>query len=502
MSLVAPASTGLTNSLLDQHGATPEPISARLKSKLLWSIIPPLFLTYSLIIIDRSNVAVAQLGGPNNTAPHGMAQPVADGGLGLTQTAFGLASGIFFGGYALMQVPSNHLLLRLGARRVLGCCTLLSGLLSASTALATNLETLCVLRFLLGLAEAGFYPGALLYVSLWFPDAHMGEATAAFSMGAVAGGFAGNIVSGFMMSAADGLGGLAGWRWLFFFQGVPTALVGLGLLCVLSDAPRDARFLSADEREQLVKALAHDGGGRRGRGNPHAPLLPALRAVVCRARTWVLALQYFVGANAAYLQIFFMPKMWRELLPPATPLWLVGVAASAPGLLLIVAAPLGAAAVERAAWGTPTRRRFVATWLSHGAYILLLLGGGIGLLAAAPVVDDPGPRRHAAVAMVLALAVGQLISGVAAGSFWALHHAIVDETPHISIAFVNCIGNLGGFVGPFVLGWLHDQLGPPCPAGETACVGQWGWGSVVLASGLLVLTCATAVAAHYTGVAR
>lgn len=502
MSLITPASSansGLTNSLLDQHGATAEPISARLKSKLLWSIVPPLFLTYSLIIIDRSNVAVAQLGGPNNTAPHGMAQPVADGGLGLTQTAFGLASGIFFGGYALMQVPSNHMLLRLGARRVLGGCTLLSGLLSASTALATNLETLSVLRFLLGLAEAGFYPGALLYVSLWFPDAHTGQATAAFSMGATAGGFVGNIVSGFMMSATDGLGGLAGWRWLFFLQGVPTALVGLGLLCVLSDQPRDARFLSADEREQLVKALEHDG---RRRGGAPPPLLPALRAVVCRARTWVFALQYFVGANAAYLQIFFMPKMWRELLPPATPLWLVGVAASAPGLLLIVLAPLGAAAVERAPWGSPRRRRFVATWISHGAYVVLLLGGGCGLLAAAPVVDSTAPRLHAAIAMVLSLAVGQLIAGVAAGSFWALHHAIVDETPHISIAVVNCIGNLGGFVGPFVLGWLHDQLGPPCPAGEHACVGEWGWGSVVLASSLLVLTGATAVAAHYTGIAR
>ena len=104
--------------------------------------------------------------------------------------------------------------------------------------------------------------------------------------------------------------------------------------------------------------------------------------------------------------------------------------------------------------------------------------------------------------MVASLTAGQLISGAGAGSFWALHHGVADEAPHVSIAVVNCIGNLGGFVGPFVLGWLHDQLGPPCPAGEAACVGEWGWGSVVLASGLLFITAATAVGAHYTGVAR
>ena len=131
-----------------------EPISRQLKSKLLRTLLPPLWLSYACVMIDRSNFAVAQLGGPNNTAPHGMAQPVEAGGLGLSTTTFGLAAGIFFAGYAIAQVPSNQLLLHFGARRVLGCCTLCSGVLSACTSLASDEATLCLLRFLLGLAAS------------------------------------------------------------------------------------------------------------------------------------------------------------------------------------------------------------------------------------------------------------------------------------------------------------------------------------------------------------
>ena len=155
-----------------------QPISAQLKSRLLLRLTPLLFVAYAMMIMDRSNLAVAQLGGPNNTAPHGMAQPVADGGLGLSEEVFGLAAGIFFAGYAIMQVPSNQLLMRYGAPRILGGCTLCSGILSASTALANGAPTLYLLRFLLGLFEAGFYPGAIHYVSLWFPDRHASQATA------------------------------------------------------------------------------------------------------------------------------------------------------------------------------------------------------------------------------------------------------------------------------------------------------------------------------------
>ena len=532
-----------------------DPISPALRAKLLWTLLPPLWLAYMLLIIDRSNFAVAQLGGPNNTAPHGMAQPISAGGLGLSSTSYGLAAGIFFAGYALMQVPSNQLLLRFGARRVLGSCTLCSGVLSACTAFAEDEATLYALRVLLGLAEAGFFPGCILYISLWLPDRLTSTASAAFTTAAVAGTFVGNISSGWVMTSLDGVAGVVGWRWLFVCQGVPTALLGLLLLRVVTDTPHDARWLGPLERDALLRAFEQDAAAAASGAPatataattaaatataaaattvtaaaatttattaaaaaataiatvstppppppppPPLPLLPALRGVARRPGTWVLSAQYFVGATLAYLNMFFLPRIVREVLPPATPLWLVGAAASAPSLLTLAAAPLCAAALERLPCGTPRSRRFAWAWGTHGLAVLLLLGGGATLLAAA--ARPAAARRGAAVAMVLQLMLAQLCGGVGVGPFWALHHAAVAEGEgrHISIAIVNCVGNLGGFVGPFVLGWLHDALGPRCPVGTHECVSEWGWGAVVLASSLLLCTLATAVGVRLTGIA-
>ena len=537
--------TTTTNSVYTRFDE--DPISPALRAKLLWTLLPPLWLAYMLLIIDRSNFAVAQLGGPNNTAPHGMAQPISAGGLGLSSTSYGLAAGIFFAGYALMQVPSNQLLLRFGARRVLGSCTLCSGVLSACTAFAEDEATLYVLRVLLGLAEAGFFPGCILYISLWLPDSLTSTASAAFTTAAVAGTFVGNISSGWLMTSLDGVAGVVGWRWLFVCQGVPTALFGLLLLRVVTDTPHDARWLSPLERDALLRALEQDAAAAAAAASgapttaaaaatnvtaaattttattaaaaataapivstpplppllppPLLPLLPALRGVARRPRTWVLSAQYFVGATLAYLNMFFLPRIVREVLPPATPLWLVGAAASAPSLLTLASAPLCAAALERLPCGTPRSRRFAWAWGTNALAVLLLLGGGATLLAAA--ARPAAARRGAAVAMVLQLMLAQLCGDVGVGPFWALHHAAVAEGEgrHISIAIVNCVGNLGGFVGPFVLGWLHDALGPRCPVGTHECVSEWGWGAVVLASSLLLCTVATAVGVRLTGIA-
>ena len=527
-----------------------DPISPALRAKLLWTLLPPLWLAYMLLIIDRSNFAVAQLGGPNNTAPHGMAQPISAGGLGLSSTSYGLAAGIFFAGYALMQVPSNQLLLRFGARRVLGGCTVCSGVLSACTAFAEDEATLYMLRVLLGLAEAGFFPGCILYISLWLPDNLTGTASAAFAMAAVAGTFVGNVSSGWLMTNLDGVAGVVGWRWLFVCQGVPTALLGLLLLRVVTDTPHDARWLSPLERDALLGALEQDAAAATAAasGTPAAaaaaaaaaattvtaaaatttattaaaaataaaivstlplppplpppllPLLPALRGVARRPRTWVLSAQDFVSATIAYLSMFFLPRIVREVLPPATPLWLVGAAASAVAPLQLVFAPLCAAALERLPCGTPRSRRFAWRWGTHALAVLLLLSGGATLLATA--ARPAAAQRGAAVAMVLQLMLAQLCNSVGMGPFWALHHAAVAEGEgrHISIAIVNTVGGLGGFVGPFVLGWLHDALGPRCPVGTHECVSEWGWGAVVLASSLLLCTVATAVGVRLTGI--
>ena len=172
--------------------------------RLCWRLIPILWVGYVLNILDRVNLGYAQL------------QMKDD--LHLAPRTFGLASGIFFIAYALMQVPSNAAIPHIGATRVLSSCMVLWGIISASTSLCTNATTLIVLRFGLGLAESGFFPGALLFLTLWFPENVSGRALAYFSTAASVGGLLSSAGSGFLMSALDGVGGVRGWRWLLFVQ--------------------------------------------------------------------------------------------------------------------------------------------------------------------------------------------------------------------------------------------------------------------------------------------
>ena len=172
--------------------------------RLCWRLIPILWIGYVLNILDRVNLGYAQL------------QMKDD--LHLAPRTFGLASGIFFIAYALMQVPSNAAIPHIGATRVLSSCMVLWGIISASTSLCTNATTLIVLRFGLGLAESGFFPGALLFLTLWFPENVSGRALAYFSTAASVGGLLSSAGSGFLMSALDGVGGVRGWRWLLFVQ--------------------------------------------------------------------------------------------------------------------------------------------------------------------------------------------------------------------------------------------------------------------------------------------
>ena len=209
-------------------------LSPHLFRRLCWRLIPILWIGYVLNIVDRVNLGYAQL------------QMKDD--LHLAPRTFGLASGIFFIAYALMQVPSNAAIPHIGATRVLSSCMVLWGIMSASTSLCTNATQLIVLRFGLGLAESGFFPGALLFLTLWFPENVSGRALSYFSTAASVGGLLSSAGSGFLMSALDGVGGVRGWRWLLFVQGVPSVLLGLVAPAVLTDRPEQARWLSPTER--------------------------------------------------------------------------------------------------------------------------------------------------------------------------------------------------------------------------------------------------------------
>lgn len=213
------------------NGALPDGLFER----VAWRIIPPLWIGYTLNIVDRVNLGYAQL------------QMSSD--LHLSPKAFGYASGVFFLSYAVMQVPTNHLIPRVGATRILALSMLLWGISASATSMVGDERQLLVLRFALGLAESGYYPGVLFFLTRWFPDAVSGRALALFSTAASVGGLLAAAGSGGLMSALDGVGGVRGWRWLLGLEGLPTIALGLLVPRLLQEHPHDARSLSAADRD-------------------------------------------------------------------------------------------------------------------------------------------------------------------------------------------------------------------------------------------------------------
>ena len=239
----------LDPALLDPDAASCEAAKERLLRRLQWRLLPLLAMGYGFGLMDRANIGFAEL-------------TMADE-LCLSASDFGLASGIFFCSYCAWAIPSNYLLSRVGARSVLSACLLSWGLLSTSLGFIRSSWQLYTIRFLLGFAESGFYPGALLYLSHWFPDRAIGKASTIFGLGGSVGAAVGSFTSGFILDYVGG-GAWAGWRFLFFIQGAPSVLLGLAALLLLPDGPSSAWWLSGEERRLLATMFApgaaHTGG--------------------------------------------------------------------------------------------------------------------------------------------------------------------------------------------------------------------------------------------------
>jgi MFS family permease len=204
---------------------TPDALEARVMRKVTWRLLPFLMLCYLLAFIDRANIGMASL------------QMNAD--LGLSSTVFGFGASLFFVAYFLMEVPSNLMLQRVGARRWIARIMVSWGMVSAAMAFVWNVESFYVMRFLLGAAEAGFFPGVILYLTYWMPPLYRGRTLALFAVAIPLSSFVGSPLGGVLLSL-DGLGGLHGWQWLFLCEGVPTVLLGLACLRVLTDRPAQA----------------------------------------------------------------------------------------------------------------------------------------------------------------------------------------------------------------------------------------------------------------------
>jgi MFS transporter, ACS family, tartrate transporter len=379
-------------------------------------LFPFLIVLYLWAWIDRTNLAIAAL------------QMNRD--LRLSATAYGFGAGVFFLGYALFEVPSNLILARVGARRWIARIAITWGLVASAMMVVRTPAQFYALRVVLGIAEAGFFPGIIYYLSLWFPARERAAATARFMIAAPLAGIIGNAFGGWILGF-EGRLGLHGWQWLFLIEGVPSIVVGAAALVVLADRPATARWLPPPERDWLVGRLQQDESSTPGRTAP----LDGLRHPI----VWLLSVTNFLMAMPLFAYAFWSPLFVRDAVqssPAVTGLVLAGVAVLAAAAMLVnstLADRTGEHCLH-AAGG--------AAVAAAGCAGAALLANPYGRVAAIALVEIGG---RAYVPPFLCLAPS-LMRGPAAAA---------------AIALVNTVFSLGGFAGPSVVGWFTDATGSP-----------------------------------------
>ena len=380
-------------------------VEERAFRKVTRRLIPFLFLIYVVAYLDRVNVSFAQL--------------QLEDDLGFSDTIFGLGAGIFSLGYVIFGVPSNLALARFGARRWLAAIMVVWGVISASMALMEGAASFYTLRFLLGAAEAGFFPGIILYLTWWFPERERTRAVALFLTAVSAAYVAGGPISGGLLEL-DGFAGLDGWQWLFLVEGVPAVVLGYVTLRFLDERPADADWLEPDERQFLTAEVAGE-----------LPAVPGrTRDALSSGRVWGLGLVYFVLLAAGFGLTFFVPDLVQDRTGYSD--FEVGVLSAIP-------------------YGFATVAMVIAARRGTGLTVPILVGAAGTLLTA-----------YAQSTLLLTFAVTLAAVGIlsALPRFWALPTAFLSGTAAAAgIALVAAVGNLGGFVGPAFTGIAEDSTG-------------------------------------------
>jgi MFS family permease len=388
------------------------PEEHRAFTRAAWRLVPFLTLGYLLNYMDRNNVGFAAL--------------TMNREIGLTATQFGFGAGLLFFGYSVFEIPSNVALYRFGARRWISRIMITWGVISAATAFITGPHTWYALRLLLGIAEAGFFPGITFYLAMWFPAEYRARMLAWFLVAIPASTVVGGPLSG-MLLQLDGAGGLAGWQWLFVLEGLPAAALGVLALWVLPDGPEDASFLSARERE-LVLARIH--AERRDREMRH--LLPALKD----PRVLVLAVAQFGFTTGSYGVGIWLPQIIKDAQLSNLA---VGFITGACYVVASVAMIVWAWWVDRT--GQKIRNLTIACLVATVGLALAILTGGFWTSLAWITVALVGITSARAIFWTIPT---RFLTGLAAAG---------------GLAFINSIGTLGGFVGPYAMGWLRDATG-------------------------------------------
>jgi MFS transporter, ACS family, tartrate transporter len=393
-----------------------EAVGDRAIGRVRRRLIPFLALLYMVAYLDRFNVGFAAL--QMNEA------------LGFSGSVYGFGAGIFFIAYFLFEIPSNLILARVGARVWLARIAIVWGLVSMAMMFISGPRSFYAMRFLLGAAEAGFFPGVIYYFTFWFPARERARAVAQFSMASMAAGIIGGPLSGLLLSL-DGRGGLEGWQWLFIVEGIPAVVLGVVALRYLTDRPEEARWLPADEKAWLIETL------RRERvASPHAQA-SAIRTGLLDPSVWRFAAALFFIVTSGYGFSFFLPQIVRSLSGGSD--LVVGVLTALPFTAAAIAMVTVAAHSDR----TGERRGHVA-----GCAAVAALGLGASTLAGNPALS------------LFALSIAAMGLYSFTPPFWSMPTAFLrGDAAAAGIAFINAVGNLGGFTGPYLMGWLQDFSG-------------------------------------------
>jgi len=382
-------------------------------SKVRKRLLPFLFALYIVAYLDRINVGFAAL--------------QMNREIGLSQAAFGFGAGIFFLGYFIFEIPSNLILRRVGARRWIARIMVSWGVTASATMFVRGASSFHALRFMLGVAEAGFFPGIIYYLTFWFPQRERARAIAWFMAATALAGVIAGPLSGVLLTL-HGLGGLSGWQWMFLLEGIPAIVMGIAVWRYLPDHPGEAPWLTADERDALVAILDEDSGSRK---LAHADL----RRAILSGRVWMLTLFYFLFAFGLYGISFWLPQILKGF--GTMSVLAVGFASAIP----FAAAGVAMVLVGRSSDRMGERRIHLA---------LCALAGAAGFFAAAyarsPILE---------LACITLAAAG---TSSCVGPFWAIPAGILTEAAAAGgIALINSVGNLGGFAGPYVAGFIVER---------------------------------------------
>ncbi|MBB6323421.1 D-galactonate transporter [Paraburkholderia tropica] len=396
------------------------PMEERVYAKVTWRLVPFLCLCFVIAFLDRVNIAFAKL------------QMVSE--FGWSEQIYGLGAGVFFLAYFLCEVPSNLVMHRVGARRWIARIMITWALLTGAMAFIHTTTAFYTLRFLIGAAEAGFFPGVILYLTYWYPAKRRSRVIATFMTAIPIAGVLGGVLSGWILSTFHGHGGFAGWRWLFLLEGIPSLIVGVIALFYLDDNIRSAKWLDGSEKKLLSENIEAEETKKSAVSLSQAFAHPAV---------WMLTVIYFGAAMAQYGFGFWLPSIIK------------GAGVSSPlEIGVLSAVPYAFGIVAMISIGRSADRHGEHRW--H--YLAPCFVAAVGFVVSALY------SKNLALSMV-ALTAACMGLQCLAPVFWRIPTSLLGGVAAAAgIALINSLGNLAGFVSPYMVGWIAYHSGSTAPA--------------------------------------